>query len=207
MTRSQAQNKIDYIVFHQPKATAMILYDYGFEVPKETSALSKSIKALIREEGTKVIEQLLELHPDTKAILSLKERKKTNCSACQKKTFNSEGSYCESCGHNNYLGSGDEDSFLEQFDHFSDTQLEKYYRGAVKRSNETPENKTLAQEVQLIWNELRLRKQDEKSTEKGITTKETKGISKDDLILLGMVFVAGILVGHGLKTQNITYGK
>ncbi len=202
-TQKLAQNKIDYIVFHRPKEAGQLLYDYGYEIPKEPKALTGSIKALIRKEGRKVTEALLELHPDTKAILAIKSTKKSNCSACNNKTYNNDSDNCESCGHSGYIGSGDEYSFLGQFDSYNDSELEKYYRGIVTKSNKTPENKNLAQEVQLIWNELRQRKQQEQQEK---ITKVSKGISKDDMILLGMVFIAGILVGHGLK-KNMMYGK
>ncbi|WP_010182450.1 hypothetical protein [Aquimarina agarilytica] len=206
MTMTQAQNKIDYIVFHKPKEAGKLLYNYGFEVPKDKVSLVKSIKALIRKEGRKVTEQLLSLHPDTKAILSLKETNTSHCRACNQKTLNASGTSCKSCGHSGYKGAGDEDHFLGQFDTYSDKELETYYRKVTQNSEDDPENKTLAQEVQLIWNELRLRKQENKTQEKNMNTKESKGISKDDLILFGMVFIAGILVGHGLKISTI-HGK
>ncbi len=196
-----AQNKIDYIVFHSPEAVSKLLYNHGFKVPKTPKALTKAIKALVRKKGKEVVTELLQLHPDKGAILSLESEVKSSCTSCNKQTYNSKGQYCESCGHANYLGSGDEDSFLGQFDSYSDTQLERYYRGTVKKSNSEPQNKTLAQEVQLIWNELRQRKSHEPPKEKGITTKPSNGVSKDELILFGMIFIAGILVGHGLKNN------
>ncbi|WP_346881296.1 hypothetical protein [uncultured Algibacter sp.] len=202
-----AQNKIDYIVFHNTKKVSELLYNQGFEPPKDPVELVEAIKELTRKKGRKFLEELVQLHPDKNAILSLNTSKKTsNCGACKKDNYDDKGNYCANCGHSNYMGSGDEDSFLGQFDSYKDTELEKYYRGIVRKSNEAPENKNLAQEVQMIWNEIRQRKAKQKSTEQTSQHAKDRGITKDDLLLFGVVFFAGALVGHGLKF-NFNNGK
>lgn len=195
-----AQNKIDYIVFHNTKKVSELLYNQGFEPPKKPIELVEAIKELVRKKGRKFLEELVQLHPDKSAILSLNTSKTTSsCGACKKESYDDKGNYCANCGHSNYLGSGDEDSFLGQFDSYKDVELEKYYRGIVRKSNEAPENKNLAQEVQMIWNEIRQRREKQNSVEQTSQHSKSNRITKEDLLLFGVVFFAGVLVGHGLK--------
>lgn len=202
-----AQNKIDYIVFHNPKKVSELLYNQGFDPPKDPIGLASAIKELSRKKGKKFIEELVQLHPDKSTILSLNKSKTTSsCGACKNDTYNSDGNYCANCGHSNYMGSGDEDSFLSQFESYTDGALEKYYRGIVRKSNTDPENTTLAQEVQMVWNEIRQRKEKNNKTEKTESKPKQQLISRNELVLLGIVFFAGALVGHGLKF-NFNNGK
>lgn len=201
-----AQNKIDYIVFHNKKAVAELLYNQGFEPPEDAVSLAGAIKELSRKKGKKFIEELLQLHPDKKAILSLNPKfNASDCRACSSKSYITAKNYCSSCGHSNYIGSGDEDSFLGQFESYKDKELAQYYKKAVRKSNEDPKDKTLSQEVQMIWNEIRVRKEN-KAKESVTLYKKVQLISRDDLLLFGIVFISGVLVGHGLKF-NTNYGK
>lgn len=207
-TKILGQNRIDYIVYHNPDEVSSLLYQYGFEPPKDHEHLAEAVKELARKKGRKVIKELIQLHPDKDAILKLNEPKEDGfCGACSNDSYNTESNFCSSCGHSNYAGSGDEDSFLNQFGGYKDKELEKYYQGIVKRSNADPENKNLAQEVQMVWNELRTRKEALKKEEEPKTEQpKSFGVTKDDLILFGVVFIAGALVGHGLKF-NVTNVK
>lgn len=202
-----AQNKIDYIVFHNPKKVSELLYNQGFEPPKDAISLSEAIKELSRKKGQPFIAQLLKLHPDSKAILSIHTTKASkSCIACSEDSFISERNYCSSCGHSNYNGSGDEDSFLGQFESYKEDDLKKYYKNIVLKSNQYPKDEKLAQEVQMIWNEIRERKEKQKKEPVAEESSKNKFISRDDLLLIAIVFAAGVLVGHGLKF-NINNGK
>ena len=201
-----AQNKIDYIVFHNPNEVAELLYNQGFEPPNTPEDLSLAIKELTRKKGRKFIEELVKIHPDKQAILSLdKDVNTQKCGVCKDNLYDTSENYCKGCGHSNYLGSGDEDSFLAQFEDTKDSELEKYYKSIVRKSNTAPEDKNLAQEVQMVWNEIRQRKskQDKPASSERFSTKQF--ISRDDLLIMGIVFIAGALVGHGLKF-NINNG-
>lgn len=200
-TPSLAQNRIDYIVYHNPDDVAKLLFDYGFEAPEDPTHLAEAIKELTRKKGRKVIKELIQLHPDKDAILKLNTAQEDNfCGACSNDSYNTESNFCRACGHSNYAGTGDEDSFLNQFESYDDKALERYYQTIVKRSNANAEDKNLAQEVQMVWNELRIRKEAKKKEEEPKPhTQKTFSITKDELILFGVVFIAGALVGHGLK--------
>ena len=195
------QNRIDYIVYHNADAVSKLLEQYGFEAPGNAKHLVEAIKELTRKKGRKVIKELLQLHPDKEVILKLNLPKEDGfCGACSNDSYNNENNYCTSCGHSNYSGSGNEDSFLSQFESYKDKELERYYQTIVKKSNANPQDKNLAQEVQMVWNEIRtrkltLKKEDESKPE----VSKSFSITKDEMILFGVVFIAGALVGHGLK--------
>ncbi len=195
------QNRIDYMVLHNEDAVRRLIFEQGFEPPKDATELVLTTKELIRKNGKDVIKKLLALHPDKKAILELNTPiKTTSCNACNKSGYNIEDNFCGGCGHSNYIGSGDEDSFLEQFSDTPDKKLEKYYTTAVKKSNAAPDSKNLAAEVQMIWNELRLRRErKQKSNDK--SDLPISGIAIGDrYVLMGLLFVAGVLVGSSFKT-------
>lgn len=198
--KNLAQNRIDYIVFHNTDAANNLLFDYGFEKIESQQHLSKAVKELVKNKGRKVIKDLLAIHPDKAAILQVNTVADAKCPACSNNAFAKAENYCKSCGHSNYAGSGDEDSFLSQFSSYDDKGLENYYKGIVKRSNDAPEDKNLAQEVQMVWNELRKRKES-KPEPKTATQEDQKGIhiSKDEMLLFGVVFIAGVLVGASIK--------
>ena len=198
--KNLAQNRIDYIVFHNTDAANNLLFDYGFEKIESQQHLSQAVKELVKNKGRKVIKDLLAIHPDKAAILQVNSVEDAKCPACNNNAFAKAENYCKSCGHSNYAGSGDEDSFLSQFSSYDDKGLENYYKGIVKRSNDAPEDKNLAQEVQMVWNELRKRKES-KPEPKTATQDDQKGIhiSKDEMLLFGVVFIAGVLVGARIK--------
>lgn len=195
------QNRIDYIVYHNASDVSNLLERYGFEAPDNPKHLAEAIKELARKKGRKVIKELILLHPDKEAILKMNEPKEDSfCGACSNDSYNIEGNFCKACGHSNYSGSGDENSFLSQFENYKDKELERYYQTIVKKSNAKPSDKNLAQEVQMVWNEIRTRKLAlKKEEETKPDTKKGFSITKDEMILFGVVFIAGALVGHGLK--------
>ncbi|CAA0147892.1 MULTISPECIES: hypothetical protein [Flavobacteriaceae] len=207
--KNLAQNRIDYIVFHNTDAANDILFDYGFEKIDNQQHLSQAVKELVKNKGRKVIKDLLEIHPDKAAILQVNTVENSKCAACgenavvhtERSRSTKAENYCKSCGHSNYAGSGDEDSFLDQFNSYDDKALEKYYQDIVKRSNEDLEDKNLAQEVQMVWNELRKRKESKPESKPEVAAEKPKGIhiTKDEMLLFGVVFIAGVLVGASIK--------
>lgn len=195
-----AQNSIDYIVYHNPDSVGKFLYECGYEVPKNTHSLVKVIKELIQKEGKPIISELLKLHPDKKAILSVSKRQKKPCNACGNDNYFDEDNFCGACGHSNYNGSGDEDSFLDQFTDKTDTELQRYYDKIVKKSNADPEDQKLAQEVQLVWNEIRQRKTQEDGSEKSQTLWELIS-NNNEVLVMGLIFIAGYLVGNAQSSS------
>ena len=194
-----AQNRIDYIVYGNPKGVADLVYDYGYEPPESPHDLVKATKILIRKKGRKVVKDLIKIHPDRKAFLKIKRRGKEDhfCGACNSYSYNPEDNFCGVCGHSNYNGEDDRQSFLNQLTDMGLDELEGYYENLVGKANETPDNANLAEEVQLVWNELRQRKAEQKKEtqeDKPVQLSDTRN-AKEGLIILGLAFIAGVLVG------------
>ncbi len=194
-----APNSIDYIVLSNPQPIRKMLYAQGYEVPNSIKGLVSAIKALIKQKGQPIVTALLAHHPDKKALLSLQHSGTTQCNACNHDGYNTEANLCRQCGHSNYNGSGDEDAFLDQFTDASNQQVKAYYDRIVKKSNANPEDQALANEVQLVWNELRQRKLLNKQEETPDAFTKYSSL-KDELLMLTVVFIAGYLVGNKLNS-------
>lgn len=204
-----AQNSIAYIVYSNPAPVRSLLYDCGYEPPKNIHHLVEATKELVQKNGTAIISKLMEVHPDKKAILSLQKKeapKKGNCNSCSEDNYLEEDNFCGSCGHSNYMGSGDEDSFLDQFSDTSDKELEKYYHRIVKKSNASPKDAKLAGEVQMVWNELRQRRLLQTDTpskeDTPITIVEkpkSNSFNKEELLFIGLSFLGGFMLCSVLK--------
>ena len=200
-----AQNRIDYIVYHNPEKVSDLLDGYGFEVPDNPTHLAEAMRELVRRRGRKVIKELIEIHPDKQAILKLNtDTNKSVCESCQNDSYNNEQNSCNSCGYSKYRGSVDQYSFINQFENYKLPELQNYYNRILKESNKNPNEKSLAQEVQLVWNELRTRKAIAKKQAEYTPTKEKLRFAptKEDLIIVGMVFFTGILIGNGLTFKS-----
>lgn len=195
------QNRIDYIVHHNADEASKLLEGYGFEAPNDPRHLAEAIKELARKKGRKVIKELLGFHPDKEAILKLNAPKKEgSCDACNNDSYDQARNHCMNCGHSNQAGSGNGKGISNQFENYKDKALESHYQTIVKVSNANPQDKGLAQEVQMVWNEIRTRRLSPES-EEGSKSRGSRAfsITKDEMLLLGVAFIAGALVGHGLK--------
>ncbi len=209
-TKAHAQNSIDYIVYSNPSKVATLLENFGYEAPKNSHDLVKATKLLIQKEGKKVIAQLLEIHPDKAAILKINQSAKEDlfCGVCSSYSYLPEMNLCKGCGHSYYDGS-DKTQFLEQLEGKSTKELEKYYEKVIKKFNRNPDNSNLAEEVELVWQELKRKKTAEKQgtdieqkIEASInanTKKNSKGELSSQILILGLTFIGGVLVGNALK--------
>lgn len=199
------QNRIDYIVYGNPKAVSRLIYDYGYEPPESPHDLVKAAKILVQKRGRNAVKDLIKLHPDKKAILKVERGKEDSyCGACGSHSYQPSDNYCGVCGHSHYDGEGDKATFLDQLVDMGKGELEEYYQSILRKSNSNPDDSNLAEEVQIVWNELRNRKDEEKQGDE----KEEKEQSdfrqaKEGLIILGLVFIAGVLVGSSLQTKTV----
>lgn len=200
-----AQNRIAYIVYSNPKATRALIDQHGYQPPKQIHDLVGATKQLIRKKGHTVIKELLEAHPDRKALLSLEKTKEDRfCGACNSHAYAPETQRCKGCGFSSYTG---EEKFIDQLIDMSILEIERLYQNTVTKSNKDPQNTNLSEEVRLLWNELRKRKKDEEDNPKndqlfhhlsdGITVKP-----KEAMIILGLTLVAGGLIGSAFNYQR-----
>lgn len=200
-----AQNRIDYIVYGNPGGAAQLIDKYGYEPLKNPSDLVKAIKMLVKQNGLKMIKELIKIHPDRRAILKVERGKEDNfCGACSSYSYNPQDNYCGVCGHSEYKGQSDKRAFLHQLIDLNVRELEEYYQNILSKANKNPDNPNMAEEVEMIWKELRLRKTEQKKEEKKETSTEISMYPvREGLVILGLVFVAGILVGSSLPAKTV----
>lgn len=200
-----AQNRIEYIVYGNPEKAKQLVENYGFESPRDVHGLVGAVKELVRRKGRKVIKDLIKIHPDKRAIIKMSRQREDNyCGACNSHSYNPEDNFCGSCGHSNYTGDTDVGDFINKLVKMNTSELEKYYQDTMSKSNADPDNMDLADEVQIVWNELRQRKTDKKEEEK--EKKEEKSplippafVSQQGMVVLGLTLLAGVLVGASIK--------
>jgi len=195
-----AQNRIAYIVYSNPGGATQLMHDYGYESPESPHHLVEAIKALIIKNGRKVVKDLLQLHPDKSAILNTQNSNYANfCGACSNHSYNPEDNHCGSCGHSHYSGEN-RGSFKNRLANMALADLETYYENIVHKANKSPNNNTLAEEVEIVFNELRVKKAEEKQQEENPTSNTESNPTNlfnanSGLVTLALVFVAGIIVG------------
>ena len=207
-----AQNRIDYIVYHNPKGVLKLIDELGYEAPRHPKELALATRELVREEGQKAVLALLALHPDRKAIMAISQPKTeedTFCAACSHYSFSPEDHFCQACGHNAYDGRSPAE-FLAQLTSMPQAELQSYYDNLIHKANLSPENTLLGEEVRMVWNELRLRKAKSSAPAEpkpGGCGCGCKGKKKapapswrldDPLVLVGIV-VAALVVGSALR--------
>lgn len=211
-----AQSRIDYITFGNPGEVRKLITRYGYEPPSSLADLSDAVKELIRQEGKKVVADLVQLHPDKEAILSVvrepvvvqkesgqqlsfdsnKEVNRTNttgCSSCGKAT-KTEDNFC-GCSHA-YDGQGkDEDDTSK----LSEAELLQRYENLSKKDLNVEQSKEAADEVTRIWNELRKRNGTGNGSN-GFTPLSLREI----LLILSLTIMAGVFIGMGVQSFRST---
>ena len=200
-----AQNKIAYIVYSKQKEARELVNNYGYEDPKDVHSLVETVKLLVKKKGRKVVKDLIQIHPDKKAILKYSQPEEDNfCGACGNSTYIPEDNYCGGCGHVNFTGSTDIGKFLNRLENLDTEALEKYYREILNKANKSPEDNRLADEVQLVWNELRQRMEGIKKEKEEEKTEENsfyKHVKKSELTIAGVILLTGILIGSAFKSN------
>ncbi|MBL6444672.1 hypothetical protein JMN32_00020 [Fulvivirga sp. 29W222] len=195
--------RIDYIVRGNTPGVLRLIRNYGYAVPKRPEHLAGVVRQVIREHGRPAVRKLLRYHPDRKLLLGIAGTSEDHyCSYC---SSTSEDSYC-GCVHSNYDTPETKDSLSDKIRDMSADELEKFYRQLLSQSNANPTDKTLADELQTVWAELRT-KLSAKSNDipESRTDKENKndGINRRELLLIfGLALTAGVLVGVSLKAGH-----
>ncbi|MBQ21686.1 MAG: hypothetical protein CMD31_13105 [Flavobacteriales bacterium] len=203
-----AQNKIAYIVYNRQKEARELVNEYGYEAPKDVHSLVETVKLLVKKKGIKAIKDLLYIHPDKKAILKYTQPEEANfCGACGNSTYLAEDNYCGGCGHVNFTGSTDVGKFLNSLENMETAALEKYYTEVLNKANKNPGDNQLADEVQLVWNQLRERMN--KTTEKDDASENgeqeecsfCQHVKKSELVIAGVILATGILIGSAFRSN------
>ncbi|MFY0689160.1 MAG: hypothetical protein JXQ90_18465 [Cyclobacteriaceae bacterium] len=203
-----AQNRIAYIVYSNPHLVRRLLRKSGYEPPQHIHDLLSVTKELVRKRRRAVVKELLAIHPDKKAILALSTSQESNyCGACSSHSYNAEDKACHTCGHFSYTG-GSQAEFLGQLADRSIEELDTLYKNTVKKANSKPEDENLADEVRMIWNELRIRKKEgsaKKADDDDAKDRIKEGFTvrpKEAVVILGLVLVSGVLIGSTIQVKT-----
>ena len=185
------QNRIEYIVYHNPQAAHQLLYDQGFTPPDDPYDLAIAIKELVRMQGEGTIEALLHIHPDKKAIASILNNKQY-CQKCKKEVSKDASGACIGCTPKVLTL---EDNYIGTYTQMDTPSLQAHFDRLLKQSNANPNDDALANEVYHSFQALQSRKattkadrlahSDPKPSEKLLT-------EKNFLIYAG-IFTAGFL--------------
>lgn len=197
------QNRIDYIVFHNPEAAYQLLYNKGFSPPDEPTELAETIKELIRVNGQAAIEDLLHIHPDKKAIAAIINPKQY-CQKCQKVVVKDSSGACIGCKSNTVT-----DSFIAEFDGMETAELVQKKEGLLQKLQTDQSNTNLNKKVVQISKALEKRTA-ENSDPKPIVTSaiqlHTPPLTEQRLFVFGGIFIAGMLFGWmvtGSKSKQL----
>lgn len=208
LTRSRyAQNRIAYIVYGNPDGARKFLFDQGYHPPKNIHDLVHATKELVKTKGKTIVPLLLNVHPEKELILKLNQpqnnqREDSFCGSCGSSSFNPESNFCGACGNSNFGGDSSLDvgDYIDQMVDMTTSQLEKHYQEVLAASNKKPEDLSLMEEVQLVWNELKQRKLNAEIPKKEVTKdKDRFTVSKDGVVILGLTLAAGVLIGSSIK--------
>ena len=206
--KQQASGRIDYIIKGNTPGVRQLIRSYGITPPKDAIALTRAVKQVIREKGRPAIKGLIKHHPDRRIILRLEKEKDDNyCGYCGSSSYDPEDNFCGSCSHSNY----DENAsgtLLDRLLKMNTLELEKYYKEVLEQANKSPQDTTLATQLQQVWAEMRQRKLQDTVTpvatpEKPAEEKPKDGFTPEQMILiLGLTLTAGVLVGVSIKIKG-----
>lgn len=169
----RGQNKIDYIVFHKPHDSARLLEKHGYEAPGKVEDLAAAVKKLVQRKGEIAVKDLIQLHPEKKLILELTGHN------------SDESGYC-GC-NSSYVG--DLKDYIVKLPSMTIAELTDLYEDAKKNASASPEDKTLMAQVEIIWTELKRRRQQEDAD------KVSKKITEERFYLyLALAFCAGVVL-------------
>lgn len=203
-----AQNRIDYIVHHNPRGVRKLIHDFGFIPPDHPMELALTTRELVRTEGQDAVRGLLAIHPDRGAIEAVQEEEEDSfCPACQNHSFNPEDNFCGSCGHSNYDGrtAGE---FATQLAEMNAEALQDYYQHLMKKATDHPSDQRLGEEVRVVWNELRQRRKEKVPAAQGKTCgcqgkkASTAAPKQDAWVWISLLVMAGMLVGSSLGKSS-----
>ncbi|WP_299213706.1 hypothetical protein [uncultured Dokdonia sp.] len=182
------QNRIDYIVYHNILEAQKLLYDEGFESVEDPEDLVDAIKELVREKGRKIIEALLKIHPDKKAILSMVSPPKV-CENCKTKLDDTKKSGCGSCKKASALP---QDNFISES---GETDRNTRLEALIKKHRATPNDSELEKEIEALWNSLRSDAPTPPLKEELKTETSYALLTKRELGIYASIFGVGMFMG------------
>lgn len=195
------QNRIDYIVYHDPDAVRALIESFNYEPPEDLHELVTATKEAIRLEGRPFLFELIHLHPDAAIIAQ---------QMMEEEEEYPEASYCGACGHANLKYDGGPDMGPEiPLLEMTDEELQAYYEELKAEAAEFPDDPSLNQQIELVWNALRRRTAPHTTAPQKEQEKEKAQERRDDaddkkkatfslggatlLLTMGVIFLAGLV--------------
>lgn len=199
-------NKIDYIVLHRPKEAAQLLEEFGYKSPKSPSNIAAAVKELIRIEGREAVNALLTIHPDRHVIMNT-AKEDNYCYNCGSPVKEEEDHFCSVCNHDNFMSTDDKNDLLDKVKGMAKGELERSLDSLMKKANRDPEDLKVAEETQMVWNELRSRPTDlgsslTPSREEPRNCNVLTIKPMDGLLYLGTALLMGILIGTQFRRRT-----
>ena len=189
-----AQNRIDYIVYGNPRKARRLLRKYAVVPPKRLPEVLQAIKRLIQDKGKGFIQDLIRIHPDSPAILRLaqdnQQQEHAFCGSCGSHSFNPEKGTCTKCQHKPTTA----DSITKLFT-MPLADLQAHYKTLAAQSSANPSDIGLSHKTQQVWHILSNRT---KATTAQTTHSQT--ITKKQLCILALTFAAGMMIGSAIQT-------
>jgi hypothetical protein len=173
MCKGKGQNRIEYIVYHNPGEASRVLDKYGYETPRKKEDLATAMKQLVRKKGEPVIKELMLIHPERKLMLQA-----TGHSS-------DESNFC-GC-HSAYTG--ELKDYLDKLSGMSESDLAELYDEAKKKAKEKPDDKAQMGQVEAIWDELKRRKKNKDEAQK-----KNSDDSEKQVLYMALAFFAGLVI-------------
>lgn len=150
-------NRIEYIVFGNPKGARKLMDKYGYVPPENKEDLARAIKLLVKEKGSRFIKELLLIHPEREVILNAGKDTEDNYCGCQNSSFTGS---C-GCRQSSFTGEAIEinrDWLLDRFSFMSTENLEKALNEAKQQLLKNPDSKDLKTTIESLEKEIAKRK-------------------------------------------------
>jgi len=194
------QNRIDYIVYHNPKAAHQLLYDKGYVPPDQPRALAATIKELVRKEGQQAITALLYIHPDKKAIINALGTARY-CTSCKQDSYIDASGECTSC---KAAALASEDAFVTDYSLLDTPSLKERYQRLKQKAATDKTDTALSKEVEAAWNVLRLREKADTPSTIINADPDRVIVTQKQLLIFAGIFFTGMLVGRAMGTSKLS---
>jgi len=170
-----AQNRIEYIVFNNPKGAGKLVHEYGYIPPKNLLDLAETVKLLVKKRGKVFIKDLIKIHPEKEVILMASGHSDYD-------------NYCGGC-HSAYTGNSKK--FMDTISEKSRDELEDLYDDIKEKANDSPENDEFREQLNVVWDIIQEKKEEKKKKEE---EKSSLKVPKE-WAFAGVALIVGIIIG------------
>ena len=197
----KAQNRIDYIVYGNPRGARKLMDRHGYIPPNNLQDVSRAVKLLVKQKGKPFIKELLQIHPEKEAILNAAGKSTTEDSycGCSASSFTG-GCGCKGSSSYNTKSSKaemeiDVGLLLSQMSFMTTADLEKALSMAKEQQKKNPSNKELSSVIDAMEKHLEQRKGKKNDPTDKQASEKDKEDSKKDPFYTDKNFLMGLGAG------------